>query len=210
MISRSKLSIILSKLKGFNDPKILLEQYEIDSEIAGTVLVHAQMRQKVSGHSVADLGCGTGILGIGALILGAKLVYFVDIDENSLNIAKSNLEYLKSESSLKEHIKGKAIFLCTDVADFDESVDLVVMNPPFGVKVRHQDRQFLAKAAKIANNTYSFHKSESKGFIRAFAKDHGFDLIETMDFAWPLKNTMKYHKSRMKRIKVSCFVLAKS
>ena len=161
----------------------------------------------MSVRTVADLGCGTGILGIGALILGAKKVYFIDSDENSLNIAKSNLEYVKSEGLLPGSLKGKAEFICMDISDFDEKVDTVIMNPPFGVKVRHADRVFLGKAMEIANSIYSFHKSESAKFIRAFGKDNGFEVRGVFDFDWPLKASMEFHRRRIKKIKVSCFVL---
>ncbi len=205
-ISKSRLGIILSKLKGFEDPKVRVEQYTIDSEIASSVLWHALYAKKLKDRVVVDLGCGTGILGIGALILGAQKVYFVDSDKSSLDIAKSNILSIKSESSL---IKGKSVFICQDIADFNEKVDTVVMNPPFGVKTRHADKIFLEKAVKIAKTIYSFHKSESKGFIQAFSKDNGFELKETIDFSWPLKQTMGFHRRKIKRINVSCFVLEK-
>lgn len=41
---------------------------------------------------VLDLGCGSGILSIGALLFGAKSVTLVDIDQNSVRIASENLE----------------------------------------------------------------------------------------------------------------------
>jgi len=40
--------------------------------------------------SVLDMGCGSGILGIAALALGAKSVFAIDIDENAVNIAIEN------------------------------------------------------------------------------------------------------------------------
>ena len=39
-----------------------------------------------------DLGCGSGILSIGALLLGAKDVTMVDIDSNSVRIASENVK----------------------------------------------------------------------------------------------------------------------
>jgi ribosomal protein L11 methyltransferase len=42
------------------------------------------------GQTVLDLGCGSGILGIAASLLGAADVCGVDIDENSVKIAKEN------------------------------------------------------------------------------------------------------------------------
>ena len=46
----------------------------------------------LNGKEVLDLGCGSGILSIGALLLGAKHVNMVDIDANSTRIAKENTD----------------------------------------------------------------------------------------------------------------------
>lgn len=42
------------------------------------------------GDRILDLGCGSGILSIGGILLGAKSAAAVDIDENSVKIAKEN------------------------------------------------------------------------------------------------------------------------
>lgn len=44
----------------------------------------------VKGKSVIDVGCGSGILGIAASIVGAKSVYMCDIDEQAVRFAKDN------------------------------------------------------------------------------------------------------------------------
>jgi ribosomal protein L11 methyltransferase len=41
---------------------------------------------------VADIGCGSGILSIGAVLLGAKKVYGVDLDPLAVGAARSNRE----------------------------------------------------------------------------------------------------------------------
>lgn len=48
---------------------------------------------------VADIGCGSGILSIGALLLGAKRAYAVDVDPLAVSATKSNgtLNHLTSE-----------------------------------------------------------------------------------------------------------------
>src|SRR3989338_9005081 len=167
--SKKQLAVLLSKLKGFEGPKVRAEQYTTDPEIAAEVLWVAFMNEDIGKVSV-DLGCGTGILGIGLLVLGAEKVYFVDSDKDALEIAKNNLAKIKSEG----YIDGEAIFKCHDINEFNEKADLVVQNPPFGVKVKHMDRVFLKKAFEISRLVYSFHKSEGKKFIEAFSMDNGF------------------------------------
>src|SRR3989338_11601347 len=95
IITKSRLAIILSKLRQFENPKFLDEQYTTDSEIAAMVLWNAYMSGNIKGKTIAYLGAGTGILGIGALLLGAKKVFFVEKDENAVKILKENLEGTK-------------------------------------------------------------------------------------------------------------------
>ena len=200
-LSKSGLAIGLSTVRGFSDPKVRAEQYMTDSEIGATVLWDAYMRREINGKVIADLGSGTGILGIGAMLLGASKVYFVESDSLAMGIAKDNVENVESESSSE--------FFLGDVTEFKEKVDVVVMNPPFGVKSEHSDRKFLEKAFEISEVVYSFHKSETKEFIEKFSSKHNFKITQILDFLYPLKSTMKFHKKRIERINVSCFRLVK-
>lgn len=198
--SKKTLAVLLSRLEGFRSPEVRVEQYSTDPEIAAEVLWQAYMKGDIGKVSV-DLGSGPGMLGIGLLVLGAQKVYFVDFDQKVMEIAKESMAKVKSEYNLT----GEAIFLLKDINNFNEQVDLVVMNPPFGVKVRHADREFLKKAFEIGKVVYSFHKSESKKFLEMFAKDNNFKITDIFDFEFPLKATMSFHSKRIKRISVSCF-----
>ena len=204
MVSKGNLEVILSKLDVFNKPKVRLEQYAMDSKIGAEILWNAFLSGEIEGV-IADLGCGTGILGIGALLLGAKRVFFVDIDENALKIAKSNLKIIKSEFN----IGGEAVFICKDVADFNEKVNLVLQNPPFGIKVRNSDRIFLKKAMELAPLTYSFHKIESKKFIEGFCKENKHKVSNIFEFNYPIKAEYEFHKKRIHRFKVGCWKIVK-
>lgn len=204
MISKGSLEVILSKLKVFDKPKVRLEQYAMDSKIGAEILWNASLSGEIEGI-VADLGCGTGILGIGALLLGAKKVFFVDIDKNALGIAKINLELIKSEFNMG----GEAIFVCKNVADFNNKVDLVLQNPPFGVKVRHSDRIFLKKAIELAPIVYSFHKLESKEFIGRFCEENGHKVNNIFKFDYPIKAEYEFHKKRIHRFRVGCWKIIK-
>lgn len=71
-----KLKNLQSALEGFEtfkNPKIKLEQYTTSPHIAACILHTAQFTYgDIKGKIVADLGCGSGVLSIGAAILGAK------------------------------------------------------------------------------------------------------------------------------------------
>ena len=49
----------------------------------------------VSGKRVVDFGCGSGVLGIGAAVKGAKDVFCFDIDSRALEASKKNAELNK-------------------------------------------------------------------------------------------------------------------
>lgn len=48
--------------------------------------------QPLDGQTVIDFGCGSGILGIAALLLGAETVIGTDIDPQALQATKDNLQ----------------------------------------------------------------------------------------------------------------------
>lgn len=84
-----------------------------------------------AGRTVLDLGCGSGILGIGALKLGASHVTAVDIDSNAAAIAERNFERngvpsaevlagnVLTDSALRAQVAGRRydIILANIVAD---------------------------------------------------------------------------------------------
>ncbi len=88
--SKKALAVLLSGLEGFKGPKVRVEQYATDAEVAAEVLWQAYMKGDIGKVSI-DLGCGPGILGIGMLALNAQKVYFVDFDSKVLEVAKKNL-----------------------------------------------------------------------------------------------------------------------
>ena len=203
--TRKSLGIELSKLKVFEKPKISLEQYTTESDIASDIIWDAAMKNELQGKIIADLGAGTGILGLGCMLLGAKKVFFVDIDKDALEIAKENYAILKEKYDLSD---AKAEFIVSDIHDFNQKVDLVVENPPFGIKNAHADKAFLEKAFKTAPLIYSLHKTETKDFVEKLSKDSGFKVLEIKNFNFPLKNTMSHHTKKIQRIDASCFKIA--
>lgn len=72
-------SIVLAPGAGFGD-----------LSHATTRLVLAMMCPHVAGHTVLDVGCGSGILSLAAARFGATSVYGIDIDDNAITHACSN------------------------------------------------------------------------------------------------------------------------
>ena len=204
--TKKQLTMILSQLKGFEKPKMQLEQYETVADFAAEIVWYAFYRREISDKVVAYLVCGTGILGLSTLLIGAKKVFIVDIDKEVLATARENLKFL--EKKLNISFADSAVFVNKDVSSFDEKVDTVYKNPPFGIKSKkHADKVFLENAFKISKLVYSFHKAESKEFIEAVSKDNKFKIEGYWEFDWPLKQTMKYHKKKIEYIKVGCWRL---
>ena len=196
MISKKRLAITLSKLEQFSSPDVRLEQYPTDSEIAAEVLWNAYMQKDIEGKTIVDMGCGTGILGLGCLLLGAKSVAFIDIDDKALEICKNNIE---------ENFEGNNYtILKADVKDIQIAADIVVMNPPFGSKNKHADKVFLERAFSVPT-IYSFHIAETRAYIEALAKKNNFEVTHYWEYSFPLKNTMKFHSKKIQHIAVGVF-----
>jgi len=200
-MNKKELAITLSGLKPVQKPKIWLEQHTTDSEVAATVLWNAFLKGDLKNKVVADFGCGNGILGIGALILGAEKVIFIDKDKESIKVLQENLTNLNYSNF--EIIES-------DIKDVNLKVDTILQNPPFGTKTKHADKDFLIKAFDSSRNIYSFHKSSTKKFVEAISKDFEFKIIEELEFNFPLKQEYVHHKKNIQRIKVSCFHIVKA
>lgn len=204
--SKSSLAIVLSRLGGFESPKVRQEQYIMDSEIGASALWNAYQLGDIEGKVIVDFGCGTGMLGIGALLLGAKQTLFVDFDEKALETAKNNLSKLKSEG----YKLGKADFICKDIEKLEGiKAEVVVQNPPFGTKVKHIDVVFLKKALETSPVVYSFHKSETKAFLERFSGRNNAQITHFFDFKFPIKATFEFHRRKIRRINVTCFRFVK-
>lgn len=200
MLTKKQLAIQLSKLAVFEKPNVRLEQYPTDSEVASIILWDALMKGDIVGKKIADLGAGTGILGIGALLLGAEHVYFVEKDSNALETLRANLLPLRVQNYT---------ILQMDVSAFQDIVDTVFQNPPFGTKQAHADKPFMEKAFSVGKRVYSFHKTATDAFVRAIAADYSFIVTEAYHFAFPLRQTYSYHRKKIERIEVTCYRLLK-
>jgi putative methylase len=192
-MKKRKLDMILERLEGFAAPDPRLEQYATPAPIASELLYSALLRGDLEG-TVCDLGCGTGILAIGAALLGARSVG-VELDDAALKIAKENARLLGADV---EFVRGDAASIGL------KNVSTVVMNPPFGAqKGSLGDRAFLRKAMEIAEVIYSIHNAGSEGFIRRFVEP--CKVEEVQKIAFPLKRSLKFHSKEVKIIEVELY-----
>lgn len=80
------------------------------------------------GMRVLDLGCGSGILSIGALLLGAQSILGVDIDPNAADIAYVNLEDNGIARDRAQYITGNVLEDEELPKRFGDPYDIVVAN----------------------------------------------------------------------------------
>ena len=74
------------------------------------------------GDTVLDIGCGSGILAIASMLLGAKEGFGVDIDPLAVKTAKEN-------GSMNNFKEPELTFVCGDLADkVTKKYDVVVAN----------------------------------------------------------------------------------
>jgi hypothetical protein len=66
------LEIHLQKVQGFKNPVAGLEQYMTPAPLAARFLFDAFLHGDIEGMKVLDLGCGTGMLSVGAALLGGR------------------------------------------------------------------------------------------------------------------------------------------
>ena len=163
------------------------------------------MQGDIKDKIVADLGCGTGILGLGALLLGAKKAFLVDIDTGAVELAMQNKAFLEEETGQKLN----AVFCAGNISVFDEKADVVIMNPPFGTKNENIDTVFLLKAIDLVSVIYSFHKASTKAYIDQLISESEFKTTHYTEYDFPLKMSMAHHTKKVEKIRVGLWRIQK-
>jgi len=209
-LSKKQLGIILSQLKIHPDPDPKLEQYEIPGELASDILNFALLSGHIRRKEILDLGCGTGRLGIGTALLGAKKVIGIDIDPKSVEIAEENIKI--AEELSKKSISDKIELVETDIGDWNGRVDTVIQNPPFGIQKEHADRVFVEKALESGKVIYSLHRSYSKSrmFLTKYVEQHGGMVEKVMKYNFRMTRTFDFHTRPAVIFDVDLYVIRKT
>jgi putative methylase len=190
------LEMTLQRISGYYHPRAALEQYQTPAPLAARLLYHALMKGDIEGKTVCDLGCGTGVLAIGAALLGADCVRGVDSDPKAVEGAIENAALLDA------HVE----FIVADVRDEAlpgrlGSCDAVIMNPPFGAQKAHADRPFIDLALSIAPVTYSIFNAGSTHFIETYTAERA-EIDERVGGVFPIKRTFSFHTHHVQEIEV--------
>jgi len=208
-MNKKQLEIILSRLKENSNPKVELEQYSISGELAAQIINTAYLSGDVENKIILDLGCGTGRLTIGAILMGAKKSIGIDSDEEVLRIARDNLKL--ADGIIKGEIHKKVEFIRKDVLNFKGKADTVIQNPPFGIQKSHADRIFLKKALECAGRIYSLHRhyEKSRSFLTKFVEKNGGKVEKIIKFKFRIPYMFKFHKKPYVSYEVDLFVISK-
>ncbi len=191
---KKELEIFLQRLKDLKNPKPELEQHSTPPDLASSLIHLVYLMGDLEGSRVADLGCGNGILAIGSVLYGASYAIGVDIDPEAVEVAKENAEAVE--------VSDRTEFVAMNVSNFEEKVDVVIQNPPFGVVRRHADLKFLDKALQISRVVYSIHMAGNSRFLAEYASKRGARLTHVERWPFPLRRIFYYHRRRVVSIPV--------
>ena len=120
------MKIIQGKYKG-----IVLKGFDIDGTRPTMDRVKeslfAMIQNNIKDKNALDLFAGSGNLGIEALSMGAKSVYFVDKNPIAIKTIKENLNKIKIESQVLKNDYKDALKAFENKTKFD----LIFLDPPY-------------------------------------------------------------------------------
>ncbi|WP_136715229.1 METTL5 family protein [Halorientalis salina] len=202
MSSKSALAQRLAIVAGFEDPNVSLEQYRTPPELAAHLVHTADLQGDIEDRTIVDLGCGTGMLALGAALRGPTQVVGLDIDPAPLATARDNERKVASATEV-EWVRGDA----TQVPLGPDGPTTVIMNPPFGAQSgnEHADRAFLETASEIADVSYSIHNAGSDAFVESFAADNGGEVTHAFRAEFELPHQYDHHTEEQRTVDAEVF-----
>jgi putative methylase len=195
-VKQRELEMLLQKVPPHPAPKAELEQYQTPAPIAADLVYRALAAGDVAGKRVLDLGCGTGILAIGAALVGAEQVSALDLDVAALQAGEEAARALGIPKEILGWRVGK-------VEEMREAADTVLMNPPFGAQRRHADRPFHVTALACAPVVYTLVNAESKDWVERFYVGAGARITASWMYDFALPAQYVWHEKPRAHIEVA-------
>ncbi len=197
------LAIELSKLQPHPCTSVELEQYATEGDLASYWMLGVDQVDDVKGKHVVDLAAGNGILGLATLMIGAAKVTLIEADPDVLDVAKINAK------KTTERFGGEGQTLLATVGntpiEFEEDVDLVVMNPPWGVQTERADRPLLEFAFSLGASAVHIMHSAKARHVQAIAKEYGYDAEIMLETEFRLPPTYAHHSKGKATTPVRCW-----
>ena len=199
---KKHLEMKLQSVPPHPNPKVGLEQYSTPSIIASDLIWNADYLGDIENKNVLDFGCGSGIFTIASALMGANIACGVDVDEDSIELAKDTSQKLKLDN---------ADYILSDVCDFNCSFDVntIIQNPPFGSqrKAKHgEDLNFIKKAIDINPEVlYSFHMASTEEFLINFYHDNNLKITHIFRYDFPIPKIYAFHTKEKQNVNVIVF-----
>jgi len=199
-MTRKELEIVLEKdISTFHNPDILSEQYVTHPGLAADFLWHLSVSQDIPSKDCVDLGCGTGMLGYGLLLLGAKHVSFIDHDGQALQQVKKLLEEKNIDTE-------RYSIMLQSAKHVKKDADIYVQNPPFGTRKEHEDTVFLETALNNADTVFTMHKTVTRKHIVDKIRNNNHRIVYEQYYDYPLKRTLHHHTEDVTYVDVSGYI----
>ena len=128
----------------------------------------------IMNANVIDICTGTGALGIEALSRGAKNIYFVDNEQNSLDIVRKNLSKIKFSNDEKANIKIIKADAKKPFKNINIIFNIVFIDPPYNSNIFHSCLQNLKEENLIDFKSHIFLETSKKEVLEL----EGFEVLD--------------------------------
>ena len=175
-----------------------LEQYATEGNLAAEWLAAMAGFGDLEGRAVVDVGAGNGILGFGALMLGASSVRLIEADPYVAEVAKRNAAKAGADVEVMVHVVQSA----GDLGSVGEAV--LISNPPWGVQTTAADRPILeAMFTSEAEVIHLMHHADAV-HVEAMAKSHGWQSEDVLRATFRLPLVHAHQRSGRRDTEVLC------
>ncbi|MAR47077.1 MAG: hypothetical protein CMA41_04665 [Euryarchaeota archaeon] len=199
------LAMRLSSLVPHPCQSVELEQYPTEGNLAAAWLTKIDLGDGFEGKHVLDLGAGNGILGIGAAFLKARHVTMVECDPITVDALQSNVRDVDGTSMctiIEAMVDGTALNL-------EQPVDMVIMNPPWGVQTQRADRVFFETIFAMKIPIVHFIHSIDAEHLLPLARSNGYELHSIYQDDFRLPAAYAHHSKNKASTRIRCYRLEK-
>ena len=199
------LAMRLSSLEPHPCKSVELEQYPTEGNLAAAWLTKIDLGDGFEGKHILDLGAGNGVLGIGSAFLGADHVTMVECDSMTIETLQRNIDEVDGSEQctiMEFMVDGNPLSL-------SRPVDMVVMNPPWGVQTQRADRAFFETIFAMEIPIAHFIHSIDAEHLLPLAHSHGYELHSIYQDDFRLPPAYAHHSKNKATTRIRCYRLEK-